>query len=567
MKKNNHIKTLLSLLLFVFVYTGCNEPYDNLLTSSYPDADKEQATKQNKVLYVLIDDLPGDVVGALREGNQLPRINELTRRAVYSFNGISEARESFPFVAPNGWANLMTGVMSRKHQVIDDFEAWNETNFPSILERYHGTKTDGKSAIFSTSNSFVSLFAAQQTETPSFGDETQMKSEVLDRLGNSDEQFVVVHLDGLSAVLSANGRDYEGQDYIDKVQSYDVLIGQLWAAVAERETFADEDWLFVVSSSNGGVQSGTLATIYDDHSRNTFVMIYNPKFESKYFARPTGNVMYADSAIRFVGVNSRGRLTDASQYNFGQYGNHTVQLIINAGTVPRYYPTFMAKRAEAFTGSGWQMFMAGTGWEFRAANMSQGFIAGGQIIDGEWHVLTVVFDGTNREIRTYTDGVHIGTGTMNATNLSNDVPLSVGQIGTSYTDSGAEFRMNNVQIYERAFTTEEVQAVFCKTEIDELHPFYDDLIGYWKGNQFGKNVLKEELGSGNDFVMAGPYVWDTFSAQSDFLCPPVNDTYYYNVPNSVDLPFMIFNWLGLGVEKSWQWDGRGLSLPYAVLNN
>lgn len=566
MKINMQMKSYCNtvILSVIILLTSCNESINNMLNDNYPNPNDSISNRYNKVLYISIDDLPGRVVKDLIDKNRLPQLSALLRKSIYSFNSISEAEEGSEFTKENGLANLMTGVTSSKHRINTSYSTYDKENYPSILQRFHEENTDGKSSFFTTKESDAVAFVANNSQVKVSNTAKELEQDILTYLSTTEDQIVILSLSSLSTLLATNGGDYSGESYLNEIVTYDILLGKLKTVLDSRKNGKDEDWLIMLSSTNGGQQGGTIATLYDDESRNTFTMVYNSKFSTQYYARPTENVTYVDSAVRFVGAQSRGALADPSKYNFGSYGNYTVQLLINAGTTHANYPSILSKRHQIFDeSSGWTIFGAGGNWEFRSANWN--FKAGGMIKDGNWHVLTVVFDGNNREIRLYQDGIKSASGEMRATNVDNNAPLSIGQIGTDYNSANSQYVLNNVQIYNRAFSDTDVQSVYCQTNITNTHPFYNNLIGYWKGNEFGKISLKESLGSGNDFKLTGPFVWDTFSVVSENLCPPVNASYYRNVLNSVDFPFMMFSWLGIPIQRDWKWEGRAVALPFDVL--
>ncbi|MNV70023.1 hypothetical protein D3C71_1629610 [compost metagenome] len=63
--------------------------------------------------------------------------------------------------------------------------------------------------------------------------------------------------------------------------------------------------------------------------------------------------------------------------------------------------------------------------------------------------------------------------------------------------------------------------------------------------------------------MGGSPIWENFSDAGSLLCPEINDSYFKSVPNNVDIPFELYQWLGISIPLSWSLDGRAWNPIYS----
>lgn len=552
-------KTLLSLI--VVVLCSCNDEFKNELRQDYPDDLAGQTRKNSKVLFVIVDGLKGEAIQNLPAA-QIPAITQMMKNAVYSWASLTDAKTT-KLTVENSWANLMTGVTDDKHGVgTQGFTGNHLDQYPSLITRISESSAY-QTAVFSTSADFAANFASKAQIKVNSANDLAAKTAAVAAIKDGMEQLVVVQLSELEGIGKLNGYDWQTPAYANGITKVDTYLNELRSAVASRVDYKKENWLIVVASGKGGVENSvTLPTVYEDASRNTFTLFYSPKFTSKIIPKPIGGIPYVDYGIRFKGVSAKGKLADPSKYNFGSKPNKTVQLLFKQPAGSYGYATILGKKLENLGGGGWNIFCVGNGYELRAANLASTFIVGGVVSDGNWHTITVVFDGTNSVVKTYVDGAKKSTGTMTTTNIDNNYPLNIGQFSDGYANGNTNSFITNVQIYDAAFSDTEVNNYFCRTLIDATHPYYNKLIGYWRGNENGKNIIKEETGSGADFILEGAYSWESFNEVSPNLCPPVNSSYYRSVPNAVDVTIQILSWLNLQVPQAWGLDGKTWTVGY-----
>jgi hypothetical protein len=123
--------------------------------------------------------------------------------------------------------------------------------------------------------------------------------------------------------------------------------------------------------------------------------------------------------------------------------------------------------------------------------------------------------------------------------------------------------MTNLQVYNVALTTQQISDYSCKTSIDESNPNYKNLVGYWPMTEGSGNLLKEKTGKGADLLVGANGDWENFSDLSPALCPDINTSFFTMVPNNVDIPFEIYQWMSITIPASWKLDGRSWNPVYS----
>ena len=100
-----------------------------------------------------------------------------------------------------------------------------------------------------------------------------------------------------------------------------------------------------------------------------------------------------------------------------------------------------------------------------------------------------------------------------------------------------------------------------RTYINKDHIYYDNLIGYWPCLDGSGNRLKDYSKTKKDMLLQNNYQWTAFSDLSDYLFPNVQDATKY-VPNTLDIPYQVLEWLNIKREDSWKLDGHSWPAEY-----
>ncbi|MNI35689.1 hypothetical protein D3C73_897220 [compost metagenome] len=434
-----------------------------------------------------------------------------------------------------------------------------------------------------------SLFTSDATYGTSLGKDADVKVESNDAtvvtaastsLSNTESDLNVIHLTEVDKAGKSSTYSAADTKYVAAVKVLDKQVQSLWETIKKRASFNTENWVVIVTSGRGAVSTDPITdfTPYGDSKRDTYTLFYSPKFARKIVPRPNSkDIPFVANATRYTYASNNqvvGKLADVNKFNMGTGSDWTMTLFLkyNVANSNYSYPIFFAKRVEGFTGAGWNFFLEGNYWGFNSSIAGQAF--GPSINDGEWHALTAVIkrSGSQDSVYVYTDGTNATVSgkssqvSANGNNLDNTSPLTVGyNPGNGNTD--CNISICNVQVYNRAFSAEEVKRYGGVTHIDNTYPFWNNLQGYWPGyDDVNTNVLTEKTGNGaGNFKLTGPVAWTSFNELVPFFQPPIAESFYRLVPNAVDIPFMIYQWLGVSVESSWNLDGKSWTPNYTQI--
>ena len=565
-------RVVVSICWILSVFTSCNEEVPELLKKDYAPA--TLANGKSKVLYIIIDGASGKAMQVISP----PNIIGLTPNSLYSWSGLADPA-SHKMTNPSGWSNLMTGVEASKHKVVNnDFSGNNLSRYPSLLTLLKQSNPGLRTAAFSSSASFSSHFTTGAQVSQTFeNDDAGVKSAVVSELNANDPDLVLAQFHGVEIAGSTTNYRDNNPVYRDAILQTDAYIGEIMAALKARPNFISENWMVVITSNKAGEISSTQPnnpTAYDDEARNVFTLFYSPRFSTKFIQKPLAtDIRYSGYAVRYTYADNNNHviatLSDPSLFDLGTIGSYTIQFMIkNTYTNQGGWPTVLSKRDRGFSGPGWNIFLSGRNWKINTSISWE--LEGTTVSDGTWHVITAVIKRTATEniVKVFTDGKfnaqHINNWVWD--NVSNGAPLRIGRIAGNDNNT-PDLLISNLQIYNTALENSDVAALSCLPRIDSSHPFYANLIGYWPGDEAAGAIIKEKTGkyANANFQLAGPYSWRDFNEVSPNVCPPSPASYFRLVPNSIDVPFQIFQWMGIQPDVEWSLDGRGWPPVYSII--
>ena len=569
MLKYNRVNSLIkrtmkpiTFLLALIVLTGCNEEFPNLLKEKYP-ADFGGGSAQNsKVLFVIVDGLQGSIVEEF-EPEEIPTISEMNKNGLYSFNSLVDFGTD-QMTEALGWTTLLTGVTSTKHGVVTagDFASGNIDEYPSFISRIKAVKPEIRSAVFSGSTDFVDYLAKDADEKKVFTSDEETKAATVTELGSQQADVVVAQFHNINDAANGSLTAYK-----DAIKQFDGYLEELKTALEARPDYKDESWLVVVTSSKGRIDgTANSSTAFDDASRNSFTLMYNPNFSSNQIPRPL-KLPYAGNTIKFARTSATAHvmavMTDGSKYDIGSpTQNHTLQFKYKKSGNSSY-PVIISKQEAPETngtGTGWNVHLNGGRWDFFLKGNNK--IMGGEgVNDGEWHTISIVFNNDDAKVYLYTDGVNTNSLTIRD-NYSTTAPL---RIGLPETGARLNYNITDIQIYNVALSHAEVAASACKVDIKTSDPLFNKLSGYWPATDGVGNKLKNRIVNGGDFDLQGDYSWEGFNDLSNNVCVPMDEKAYVLVPNAKDLTFQIYQWLGISTPQNWGLDGRAWTPSYTQI--
>ncbi|MFD2872501.1 DUF4983 domain-containing protein [Mucilaginibacter ximonensis] len=605
-----------SLFLLAFA-SSCKHDYGKIVPPSPvdPGGNGSITAKTPKVLYIIADGARGVSV---RDAN-IPNLSSLIPHAIYSWNSLADTintdasnwadmitgvKKEKHNVLTENFAN---NALATYPPIYDRIKSVR----PTFRSAVFATSSAFKNNLTDTSVAVRELLSSDDALT----------TRMTNFLQTDDAQLVVGEFGAIEAAGKTSGFDDSYPAYKAAIEKFDTQVGTILSALKARPTYAKESWMIVVTSNKGGMFTLPPAqndkTIFSNTNINTFTIMAADTYNQTFLAKPFLGNSYTGNSIRFLGDPQKGTGQVSPQlspfFNFGDTSGFTISVKIkkhknpvNTSRGDYYYqwPGFMGKRGASISdptpqtgwgGSGnpgWDFCLFQNGWRFFISG--KGSFANGREIGGlnftgdSWHDLTAVVerkpDGS-KVVRVYTDGVmgigNNGGGAIPAVlttyqttpitlattgtdvNVDNNSVLRVGYTpgeidGDTQTGFGKiDVELKELKIFKAAIPDAIVTEYACDQKIDQSHPYYKYLIGYWPMDEGSGTTLADKgpLGANLNLNQAqtNGYQWQSFS---DLICSPVASNLALLVPKNSDIPTQILSWLNVPRQTSWSLDGK-----------
>ncbi|MBK8946090.1 MAG: T9SS type A sorting domain-containing protein [Ignavibacteriae bacterium] len=235
---------------------------------------------------------------------------------------------------------------------------------------------------------------------------------------------------------------------------------------------------------------------------------------------PNTEVTGGQKAVYFNGndVNNKyGKIVKTNEdFNFGE-GDFTIELWAKPDVNYDSDPALVSDKDWASGGNpGWVISIRGDDWKFNAAdnNRNRYDVSAPAINDGNWHYLAVVAK-QDSGLKLITDTLQSvwagGEGFFNVGNIDNPtMPICVAQDGTEkYTDAPpAPAQVDELRIWKGVAVDPEVLFAWKNKEINESHPYWSSLVGYWKFNEGDGNTVADLSGKNHPIELIGNPKWE-----------------------------------------------------------
>ncbi|NIG54182.1 alkaline phosphatase family protein [Chitinophaga sp. Cy-1792] len=567
------MKKIMSLLGFaaILMTVACNKEQTNMLAGKDYKNDAGLTDKQKKVLFLVIDGARGTTVRAM----QPPVLWSMRDSAIYTWTGIAEKS------ATNGanWTAMLTGVLAAKNGVnSNDLSAAKLSAYPIFTSRLKDAGMKLNTAAFCASATLSQqLIGNSMDVNKTFSSDAAVKAALLDQLTKDSTDIVFAEFNEVDKAGAQYGYDESVPQYTDAIAAADKNIGDIMDVLRARKTYAKEDWLVIITSSKGGswpvAPADDDGTIFSVPDVNTFTFLYNPRFISDPIARPEKvRVAFEGKAVRMYGDPSntyvRAECNDGGAFNLqGRNMTFECKMKMNKNANGNYsyiYPPFLGKiSARSSNNPGWAFFRNGNRINFFVADGSNKAEIGSQgpeLSDGNWHNISgVVRVGTNTiNTALLIDGVQVDQGSIavaNVANITSTANTIIGPFKEVFSGGYLDAYIVDVRIFSTAVPNDVIKTWGERTEVNKAHPYYANLIGYWPCLDGSGSKYLDKTTNKHDFNLVGNYKWDEFADQSGYLYPAIPNFERY-VPNTVDLPMVIFNWMNEPVSLDWSLDAK-----------
>ena len=214
-----------------------------------------ELSKDKKVLVIGIDGVRPDVLAEV----STPNIDRLIAAGAYS----GQIETPAPTWSGPTWSSMLTGVWPQKHGVTsNDFTGNDYASYPDFLTRLEmvdpdfstlalvdwpplGTETDGGPLISDTIDVKLNFNGEEMGYEIA---DSQAVAAAVRILSNQDPDAAFVYIGNPDVAAHDNG---VGPDYYRAIATADAQVGQLFEAIRGRATYAEEDWLILISTDHG----------------------------------------------------------------------------------------------------------------------------------------------------------------------------------------------------------------------------------------------------------------------------------------------------------------------------
>lgn len=513
---------------------------------------------QKKVLIIGVDGCRPD---ALAVANT-PNMDAWISQGLYSPHALNDDIT----ISGPGWSAILCGVRSDKHLVTNnDFSGNNYADYPSIFKFIEDTQPSLHTLSichWAPINTFI------VGEDADFKLNASTDAEVASLAANylevNDPDLVFLHFDDVDSAGHGTGFSPEIPEYIAAIEGVDTYIGIVWSVITQRPSYANEDWLVIVTTDHGG--QGRSHGGNSKEEREIFFIASNTVLTSQVINKDTmliidaiENCLGDAEELVFDGDDDRVNITATNLFDFGTDRDFTVECRVrtditgdfaivgnknwNSGFNPGFVFSFK--------------YPAGPEWKVNIGDGSNraDIDTGGAIADNEWHTLSVSFD-RDGWMKMYQDGSLLDSADISAVgDITSGSSLTFGTdpIGAfDYQGSIAE-----VRVWNSILSAQDINAWHC-TPLDDTHPSYSELIGYWKLNDGTGTTILPDLSSFSNDGLINDASWENI----DTLF--IDD--YSNTPRLVDVVPSALTHLCIPIDENWQLEGNTL-IPECMITS
>lgn len=564
------IKPLLIAMLTLGLLSQCKEEFSKSIPPQKEEEEEVDVVYGTpKVLLIIVDGARGLSVRDAKS----PTLTSMLPHSIHTWVGLSE--EGAQGIAAN-WTDIFTGVSIAKHGVVDNDFSTNKLDlYPSIFSRITDANPEAEIDIISANQQFLNNYGTDAEAVQASGDE-DVKNKVIASLGIENHTMITAHFEDVKTAGEADGFDLSANGYREAINHFDNKVAEILEALEKRKNYEQENWLVVVTSSQGGyfeIPTGENDnTVFSNPSLNTFTIIYSPKYSSKFIGKPYIGNKLSGEFMRFNAEKYAELKTEQNElFNLGN-GEFTIEIKVkkNRGANNNYqfsHPSIIGKRQtwqadwQTELMYGWVIHLSNNYWVFNARG-DKGYEqiiadSGPRLNDATWNTITVVgvLRDNERFVRLYTNGQFNKEANITSWgNLDSDWPLRIGFMPTKGSWRSDAY-LADVKIWKIAMPEDMVQQFSCDIGVDPNHPYYGYLAGYWPimgGNTDG--TILDEGPYGAHLTLGDPSYPTTLL--NDYICAPTTTQLGEMVPRTYDVPTQIISWLKVPRQLNWQLDGR-----------
>ncbi len=516
--------------------------YDNPGGDFQERIEKVDTTIQRKVLWINLEGASGKIVKEVMPST----IENMLPNSKYTWEGLSENLTT----DATTWASLTTGVNMDKHRIRDDTfipaTSLNSTQdnlpfFPTVFYNVNEVNPSMKSLTISSWDPLSDVLFAHADSRVDVETDEEVKDSAVSRLKNTNPDLTLVSFRNILEAGKKAGFSAQNTDYVSAIHESDKYISNLWDAIKSRESFAQENWLIIITSNHGGKERS-----YGGNSeleRNTLSIFYNSDYEGLELGGEKLLTNRFDQNLEgeipdLKGMYSREKNTEMTIEFFmrlnpdedGDYNFNNWDKILGKGRWGIY-----RQRSDT------KLYMTGDGWGLEKPVRNS-------FTDGKWHSMVVSMkdlpEENSQTVKMYYDGAMVYNETL-VGSLKQYEDFSPIEIGGTYV----YFNLAELRIWDKALSDFQVAENACLMEITSSHREYEHLIGYWPGQEESE-VLQNRIDEAPNLHMLND---TTFFSNSSNNLPCDLGSANVNVENVSIVP-QIYYWLGISINSDWNLD-------------
>jgi hypothetical protein len=494
-----------------------------------------------KVLFIGIDGCRADVMMS----TPTPNIQNLISQSIYSIDGLCAATTW----SGNGWSTMLTGVWHTKHNVQDNnFTSPNYVNYPDFLTRaetYNPALRTISLAHWSPINDKIIQTADVKTNLAT---DLAVKNAAVTALQNDNPDILFVDFDDVDHAGHSYGFSSTVSQYVNSIKTTDSYIGEIVTAMKNRPSYNNEDWLVVLTTDHGAIESshggGNLT------ERNIFTVYSNPGFTPQQISKTVLESNKTFNQLNFP-AGTYAKPANQTPFNFGVNQDFTIEFWVKPNAAYSSDPVMISNKNWANGKNKGFVFSGYSGQTFKM-NIGDGTnridLVGGKVETNKWKHIAASFDRDGL-VTLYEDGVPVTFAKMNTIgNIDSGLPLSLNQDGTNAYGINLAASYKDIRIWKSALPND-VIVNWANQDITTSHPYYSQLLANWKCNGTSGTTLTDSGPNANHMTVTGSPTYNAGTVNNF----KVYD--YTSTTRETDHFPTVLNWLCIPVQSSWGIDG------------
>jgi predicted AlkP superfamily pyrophosphatase or phosphodiesterase len=216
---------------------------------------------EGKTKRALLIGLDGTRPDALAKA-ETPNIDALIANGAFTARAdiLGKRYQKNDTISGPGWGSILSGAWADKHGVDGNEQFEKYRDFPTLFTHIKQARPDAFTAAIVTWEPLATFLARDasaieqvtvKNDDYAAGDEAVAKTAAK-VLSEKDPLATFVYFGQIDGTGHKKGFHPTVPEYIAAIERVDALVGQVVAAVKKRASYADEDWLIVMTTDHGG---------------------------------------------------------------------------------------------------------------------------------------------------------------------------------------------------------------------------------------------------------------------------------------------------------------------------